>query len=104
MSIKDRDASVIQRIGIYFRQRHEYDRACDVLERVLEVRKKQFLSRKQKQDDGKFERLSEFEMIDEEDPEQFQGREFATLYNDLALTYQCMDDLAYAQEYLILAI
>ena len=43
-------------------------------------------------------------MIDEEDPEQFQGREFATLYNDLALTYQCMDDLAYAQEYLILAI
>jgi hypothetical protein len=34
--------------------------------------------------------------IDEEDIEQFQGREFATLYNDLALTYQCMDDLPYA--------
>lgn len=104
MSIRDTDANVIQRIGTYFRQRHEYDRACDVLERVLEIRKKQFLSKKQKEDDGKFERLSDFQMIDEEDLEQFQGREFATLYNDLALTYQCMDDLAYAQEYLILAI
>jgi lipoprotein NlpI len=46
MSIKDTDANVIQRIGTYFRQRHEYDRACDVLERVLEIRKKQFLSKK----------------------------------------------------------
>jgi lipoprotein NlpI len=40
MSIEDRDAGVIQRIGIYFRQKQEYDRACDVLERVLDVRKK----------------------------------------------------------------
>ena len=71
MSIKDTDANVIQRIGTYFRQRHEYDRACDVLERVLEIRKKQFLSKKQKEDDGKFERLSDFQMIDEEDLEQF---------------------------------
>lgn len=36
--------------------------------------------------------------------EQFKGREFATLYNDLALTYQGMEDLEYAQEYLVLAI
>jgi hypothetical protein len=37
---------------------------------VLEVRKKQFLQRKQKEDDGKFERLSDFQMpIDEEDLE-----------------------------------
>ena len=97
MSIEEKDANVIQRIGIYFRQKQEYDRACDVLERVLEVRKKQFLSKKQKEDDGKFESLSNFDVpIDEEDIEQFQGRVFATLYNDLALTYQCMDDLAYA--------
>ena len=87
-SIKEQEAGVIQRIGIYFRQRQDYDKACDILERVLDVRKKQFLQRKQKEEDGKFERLSDFHMpIDEEDLEQFQGREFATLYNDLALTY-----------------
>lgn len=41
---------------------------------------------------------------DQDDIDQFQGKEFAKLYNDLALTYQGMEDLEYAQEYLVLAI
>ena len=47
MSIKEKDASVIQRIGIYFREKKEYERACELLERVLEVRKRQFIQKKQ---------------------------------------------------------
>ena len=71
-SLKENEAGVIQRIGIYFRQRQDYDKAFDILERVLDVRKKQFLQRKQKEEDSKFERLSDFHMpIDEEDLEQF---------------------------------
>tara|TARA_B110000285_G_scaffold142432_1_gene159213 strand:+ start:429 stop:659 length:231 start_codon:yes stop_codon:yes gene_type:complete len=37
--LEDRDASVIQKIGIYFRGKQEYERACDLLERVLEIKK-----------------------------------------------------------------
>jgi len=33
-----------------------------------------------------------------------QSKEFATLYNDLSLTYSGMGEIEYAQEYLILAI
>lgn len=34
----------------------------------------------------------------------FLTREFATLYNDLALTYQGMEEHEFAQDYLIQAI
>ena len=34
----------------------------------------------------------------------FQTQEFATLYNDLSLTYQGMGEIEYAQDYLIQAI
>lgn len=37
--LEERDASVIQKIGIYFREKQEYERACDLLERVLEIKK-----------------------------------------------------------------
>ena len=30
---------MIQKIGIYFRQKQQYERACDLLERVLEIKK-----------------------------------------------------------------
>ena len=106
MSIKEKDASVIQRIGIYFREKKEYERACELLERVLEVRKRQFIQKKQ-QAESKNKGTQGVEtpaLDDDDDIDQFQGKEFAKLYNDLALTYQGMEDLEYAQEYLVLAI
>lgn len=38
-NMEERDATVIQKIAIYFRQKQEYERACDLLERVLEIKK-----------------------------------------------------------------
>ena len=65
-------------MGIYFRQKKEYERACQLLERVLDQRKKQFLQNK-----------DNAQIMDqkENDIDQFQGKQFAKLYNDLALTY-----------------
>lgn len=88
------DASLLQRIGICFRERKEYERSCELLERVLQVRKRIFISAKRKGGQSS----------DQLDVDEFSGKVFAHLYNDLALTYQGMEDLEYAQEYLVLAI
>lgn len=73
MSIKEKDASVIQRIGIYFRERKEYERACELLERVLEVRKRQFIQKKQQADkkDKDEEIVGTPALEDEDDIDQF---------------------------------
>lgn len=68
MSIKEKDASVIQRIGIYFREKKEYERACELLERVLEVRKRQFIQKKQQAESkNKDSKTSETPALDDED-------------------------------------
>ena len=68
MSIKEKDASVIQRIGIYFREKKEYERACELLERVLEVRKRQFIQKKQQADSkNKEAQIAETPALDDED-------------------------------------
>lgn len=68
MSIKEKDASVIQRIGIYFREKKEYERACELLERVLEVRKRQFIQKKQQAElKNKDSQIAETPALDDED-------------------------------------
>jgi tetratricopeptide (TPR) repeat protein len=91
-NLEERDATVIQKIGIYFRQKQEYERACDLLERVLEIKK----SLKLKDIPA--------DTTDSQKLAMLQSKEFATLYNDLSLTYSGMGEIEYAQEYLILAI
>ena len=90
--MEERDATVIQKIGIYFRQKQEYERACDLLERVLEIKKNL--------------KLKDIPADTTESQKNLllQSKEFATLYNDLSLTYSGMGEIEYAQEYLILAI
>lgn len=70
------------------------------------MRKRQFIQKKQQAEQkNKDTEITETPALDDEDDiDQFQGKEFAKLYNDLALTYQGMEDLEYAQEYLVLAI
>ena len=68
MSIKEKDASVIQRIGIYFREKKEYERACELLERVLEVKKRQFIQKKQQAESkNKDSQIAETPALDDED-------------------------------------
>lgn len=104
----DKDATVIQRIGIYFREKQEYERACDLLERVLEIKKN---LKVQQMSQGREEATVEKDGDHLNNPQElaessklFLTREFATLYNDLALTYQGMEELEFAQDYLIQAI
>lgn len=63
-SIKEKDAMVIQRIGVYFRERQEYDKACDLLERVLEVRKRLVKEKYSKGQDSKkqIDTISDFDI------------------------------------------
>lgn len=35
LSVKEKDANVIQKVALYLRERQEYLRACDLLEKVL---------------------------------------------------------------------
>ena len=37
MSVKEKDASVIQKIGIYLREKKQFQKSCELLEKVLEV-------------------------------------------------------------------
>lgn len=41
--LEDKDANIIQKIGIYFREQQNYQRSYELLERVLEVKKRQYL-------------------------------------------------------------
>lgn len=86
-------------MGIYFRQKKEYERAAGLLERVLEYKKRKFMEKKISNKDGQSNDDSDEDYMD-----QFIGKEFTRLYNDLALTYQGMGNLEFAQEYLVLAI
>ena len=43
-----REASLLQKIGICFRERKEYEKSCELLERVLQARKKLFIRELQK--------------------------------------------------------
>jgi len=104
MSIRDKDANVMQKIGIHFREKQDYERACDLLERVLDARKQQHQANNKKPDGKNSKRTTDLEIEEDEDIDQYKGRQFATLYNDLALTYLGMEDFEYAQEYLVLAI
>lgn len=79
----------MQRIGVTLREKKEFDKASDILERVLVARKKQYLKDKR---------------LTDKDDVEFSGKDFAKLYGDLALTYQGMEDLEDSQEYLVLAI
>jgi tetratricopeptide (TPR) repeat protein len=90
---KSVEANILQKIGIRFRERKDYERSCDLLEKVLDVRKRMHTKL-----------TSEAGYSVASNADLFTGKEFASLYNDLALTYQGMDDLNTAQEYLILAI
>lgn len=83
------DIAVLQRIGVTLREKKEFDKASDILERVLAARKKLYLKENNLNDGGDID---------------YSGKDFAKLYGDLALTYQGMDDLEYSQEYLVLAI
>ena len=78
ISIKEKDASVIQRIGIYFREKKEYERACELLERVLEVRKRQFIQKKQQAESkNKDAEIVETPALDDEDDiEAFEIHDF----------------------------
>lgn len=103
----DKDATVIQRIGIYFREKQEYERACDLLERVLEIKKN--LKVQQMNQEKEEATINESDNLDNpqelvDNSKLFLTRDFATLYNDLALTYQGMEELEFAQDYLIQAI
>jgi len=86
-------------MGIYFRQKKEYERAAGLLERVLEYKKRKFMEQKISNKDGRSNDDSDEDYMD-----QFIGKQFTRLYNDLALTYQGMGNLEFAQEYLVLAI
>mmetsp|Transcript_8837 Transcript_8837/g.14981 ORF Transcript_8837/g.14981 Transcript_8837/m.14981 type:complete len:123 (-) Transcript_8837:1163-1531(-) len=62
-NIREREANSIQKIANHFRERQEFSKACDILEKVLTIRKRQFLNRKRQSD-----HISEFENpIEDED-------------------------------------
>lgn len=75
-------ANILQKIGIRFRERKDFERSCELLEKVLDVRKRMHLK---VSSEAGYTAMSNVDL--------FTGKEFASLYNDLALTYQGMDDL-----------
>ena len=65
MSIKDKDANVMQKMGIYFRQKKEYERAAGLLERVLEYKKRKFVEKKISNKDNQSNDDSEEDYMDQ---------------------------------------
>lgn len=92
-----REARLLTRIGIHFRERQEYERASDLLEHVLSI-KKSLVDDAMKKEAGK----GEDDGSNKDD--RYLTADFAQIYADLALCYQGLDELEFAQDYMAQAI